>query len=422
MLHHEAQKRTIAAVAIALTCLLAGLLGGGLAIQNRWSGKVSDVDYLKDRLKRLSPNTQAGPPPAQAALVRVALAREDMIQPERPVVGRLVEVRKTSVSSEVPGTIVAMDVEDGSPVIGGKTVLVKVDGTWTNLAIEKQKARIEAIAAQVKMEEANLRRLAQTLAANVATPQEYEDQAALTEQRRAEMKEAQAQLADLQEQSRRLVIVAPFDGWVTRRYAELGQRLSVGSPVVDIVSRGTIYAEVNVPESIINSMTLGMSVPVRIDPLGRVVAGKLATINPDGASASRTYPVRIAMDDQQGALKVGMSVTAILPVGAKSRQIMVSPDAVLTKPDGSTVWVVAPDGNKDLRARPVPVEIVATAGGLQAVRPVAKSALADNAQVVIEGAERLYPNQSVRILRETADAGAEASAAGTVGASELKAR
>jgi len=422
MLHHEAQKRTITAVAIALTCLLAGLLGGGLAIQNQWSAKVSDVDYLKGRLKGLSPDAQAGPPPAQAALVRVAVAREDMIQAERPVVGRLVEVRKTSISSEVPGTIVAMDVEEGSPVVGGKTVLVKVDDTWTNLAIEKQKAHIEAIAAQVKTEEANLRRLAQTLAASVATPQEYEDQAALTEQRRAEMKEAQAQLADLQEQSRRLVIVAPFDGWVTHRYAELGQRLSVGSPVVDIVSRGTIYAEVNVPESIINSMALGMSVPVRVDPLGQVITGKLATINPDGASASRTYPVRIAMDDRQGALKVGMSVTAILPVGAKSRQIMVSPDAVLTRPDGSTVWVVAPDDKNQLRARPVPVEIVATAGGLIAVRSVGKSALADNAQIVIEGAERLYPNQSVRIFQDTAEAGTRAPSAVTVDASNPEAR
>jgi len=422
MLHHEAQKRTIATVAIALTCLLCGLLAGGLAIQNRWSAKVADVDYLRGRIKGLSPDAQAGPPPAQAALVRVDLAREELIQPERPVVGRLVEVRKTSVSSEVPGTIVAMDVQEGSPVIGGKTVLVKVDDTWTNLAIEKQKARIEAIAAQVKTEEANLRRLAETLAANVATRQEYEDQVALAEQRRAEMKEAQAQLADLQEQGRRLVIVAPFDGWVTHKYAELGQRLSAGSPVVDIVSRGTIYAEVNVPESIINTLTPGMSVPVRIDPLDRVIAGKLATINPDGASASRTYPVRIATDDLAGVLKVGMSVTAILPVGAKSRQIMVSPDAVLTRPDGSTVWVVAPDDKNELRARPVPVAIVATAGGRHAVRPIVKSALADNARVVVEGAERLYPNQSVRILQEAAGAGAEASAAGTVGASRPKAR
>ncbi len=422
MLHHEAQKRTIAAVAIALTCLLAGLLTGGLVIQNQWSAKVSDADYLKARLKGLSPDSQAGSAPVQSAIVRVDLAREEMIQPERPVVGRLVEVRKTSVSSEVPGTIVAMDVEEGSPVIGGKTVLVKVDDTWTNLAIDKQKAHIEAIAAQVKTEEANLRRLTETLAANVATRQEYEDQVAMTEQRRAEMKEAQAQLADLQEQGRRLVIVAPFDGWVTRRYAELGQRLSVGSPVVDIVSRGTIYAEVNVPESIINAMTPGMSVQVRIDPLDRVITGKLATINPDGASASRTYPVRIAMDDKQGALKVGMSVTAILPVGAKSRQIMVSPDAVLTRPDGSTVWVVAPDDKSELRARPVPVDIVATAGGLKAVRPVGKYTLADKAQVVVEGAERLYPNQSVRILQETAGAGEEASAAGIVAPSHPKAR
>ena len=35
MLHHEAQKRTIATVAIALTCLLAGLLAGTLASCSR---------------------------------------------------------------------------------------------------------------------------------------------------------------------------------------------------------------------------------------------------------------------------------------------------------------------------------------------------------------------------------------------------
>ena len=410
MQHHEAQRRTIVSVAIALTCLLGGLLVGGMAIHRRWSSKVGDAEYLQKQLDRLSPAGPKAPGGPQAALVRVDVAREEEIQPQRPVVGRLVEVRLTSVATEVAGTITTMDVEAGSPVLGGQTVLAKVDDVWTNLAIEKQQARIQAIAAQVKIEQANLERVRKNLEVNVATRQEYEDQLALSDQRKAEMKEAQAQLADLREQQRRLVIVAPFDGWVIRKYAELGQRLAVGAPVVDIVSRGKIYAEVNVPENIINGLTPGMSMPVRIDPLGRTVTGKLATVNPYGASAARTYPARIELDDEQGKLKVGMTVTAIVPVGRRSRQIMVSTDAVLTRPDGSTVWTVAPGEGEQLRARPVPVEIVTSVGRRHAVRPIGSAPLVDDSQVVIEGAERLYPNQAVRIVGRASQTGVAAAA------------
>jgi len=398
MQHHEAQKRTIVTVAVGLTCLLGGLLGGGIAVHRQWSGKVADAEYLQKQLSRVSPTGPKGPRPSRAALVRVATARQEEIQPQRPVVGRLVEVRRTVVSTEVAGTITAMDVEEGSPVVGGKTVLAKVDDVWIKLAIDKQRAHIEAITAQVKIEEANLERVRRNLKLNVATTQEYEEQLALSEQRKAELREAQAQLADLVEQRQRLVIVAPFDGWVIEKYGELGQRLAVGAPIVDIVSRGKVYAEVNVPESLVNGLSPGMSIPVRIDSVRRTVSGKLATINPYGASAARTYPVRIELDDEHGKLKVGMTVTAIVPVGLRSRQLMVAADAVLTRPDGSTVWTVAPGEGDQLRARPVPVEIVASVGRRHAVKPIGSAPLADKSQVVIEGAERLYPNQAVRIV------------------------
>ncbi|MGB2821639.1 MAG: efflux RND transporter periplasmic adaptor subunit, partial [Phycisphaerae bacterium] len=356
---HESQRRRITLVATALTCLLAGLIVGGAAIHRQWQGRLSDEDFLKGCLSRLSGGpASAGPRPAPAALVRVSLASVEEIQPETPVVGRLREVREASVASEVTGTVVAMDVEEGSAVTGGQTVLVQVDDTWTRLAIDQQKAKIEAIEAQLRKDEANLERIMQSLDRKVATPKEHGDQLATAEQTRAQLKEARANLEDLQEKFHRLRIVAPFDGWVTRKHTELGERLSLGSPVVDIVSRGTIYAEVNVPESMINRLAPGMSVPVRVDPLDRTVTGNLATINPYGATASRTYPVRIALDDGRGELKIGMSVTAVMPAGKRSRQTMVAKDAVLIHPDGSTVWAVVADANEQLLAQPVPVEVV----------------------------------------------------------------
>ena len=399
---HEVQKRMIALVATALTCLLAGLLIGGAVIHRQWQGRLSDEEFLNGCLKRLSGKPgPSGPKRASSALVRVGAASVETVQPEKPVVGRLREVRKATVASEVIGTIVAMAVEQGSPVTGGKTVLARVDETWTRLGIDQQTAKIEAVAAQLKKEHANLDRITESLKRGVATSKEHEDHLAATEQKKAELKEAQVQLAELQEKFRRLRIIAPFDGWVARKHAELGERLTLGSPVADIVSRGTIYAEVNVPESMINGLTEGMSVPIRVDPLDRTVTGKLVSINPYGATASRTYPVRVALDDAKGKLKVGMSVTAVMPTGEPSRQIMVPKDAVLIRPNGSTVWLVVPDGPGLLRAQPVGVDVVATVGGRHAVRPLTKAGrdvLADGCRVVIEGAERLYPNQSVRIL------------------------
>ena len=399
---HGVQKHRIALVATALTCLLAGAVGGGSALHRRWTEKLSDAKFLRARLKALTgdsaPREASG---AQAALVRVSRATVEDVQPEKPVVGRLREVRKASVASEVTGVIVAIDVEQGSPVTGGKTVLARVDDTWAKLDIAKQTARIQAIQAQLKNDRANVERLRRSLERQVATPKEYDDQLAAAEQRAAELSEAQAQLKDLQEKFRRLQIVAPFDGWVTQKHAELGERLTFGSLVVDVVSRGTIYAEVNVPESMINVLAPGREVPVRIDPLERTLTGKIVSINPYGATASRTYPVRVALDDAEGELKVGMSVTAVMPDGRQSRQIMVSRDAVLVRPDGSTVWVVTACDGGGLLARPVPVEIAATVGARHAVRPVTapgRAALKDRCRVVIEGAERLYPNQPVRIM------------------------
>lgn len=409
MQHHEAQKRTIVVVAVALTCLLGGMLAGGYVIDLRWSGKVRDAEFLQKQLGELGPGGPKGSPGPQAALVRVDVARQERIQPERSVVGRLIEVRRTTVAAEVAGRITEINVEEGSEVVGDKTVLARIDDVWTNLAIQKQQARIEAIAAQVKIEQSNLDRVRRNLELNVATQQEYEEQLATAEQRSAEMKEAQAQLADFEEQKRRLKIVAPFDGWVIRKHAEYGQRLAVDSPIVDIVSRGRIYAEVNVPENIVNGLAPGMPIPVRIDPLNRTVDGTLAKINPYGASAARTYPVRIELNDANGLLKVGMTATAVVPVGARSRQIMVSADAVLTRPDGSTVWTVATDEEGQMHARPVPVEVVASVGARRAVRPVASALLTDGSQVVIEGAERLYPNQAVRIVGTPDKAGSPSS-------------
>jgi RND family efflux transporter MFP subunit len=306
-----------------------------------------------------------------------------------------------TVASEVTGKIVSMNVREGSPVVGGKTVIANIDKVWLDLAVSKQEARIDVIEAQMGKEKDNLDRVRSLHKKGVATDSELTNQKADYDQRAAELREARVELEDLKEQRKRIDIIAPFDGWVTQLRAELGQRLNIGSPVVDMVSRGSIYAETNVPESLVNGLKVGMRIPVRIEPIEETRTGQIVSITPYGPTASRTYPVRVQLPDEDGKLKVGMSITAIFPAGGKQKSITVSRDAVLIKPDGSIVWTV--NGGDPPVAVPLPVEVIARQDNSLAVKPVTEKGrrlLVNDTLVVIEGAERLRPGQPVRLMEE----------------------
>ncbi len=383
-------------LSVSLTCLLAGGLAGGLGVHYWWLNRLENQDF---QAARPAPAGLAETRAEPAAPVRVSAASLESVRPEKRIVGRLREIRKVTVASEVTGKIVAMNVVEGTPVTTDKTIIASIDNTWLDLGIDRQKALVEVITTRLAKEKANLDRVRALHRRDVATDREYEDQRAAYDETQAELKAARVALADLREKRNRVDIRAPFDGWVVARRAELGQHLSPGSPVVDIISRGHIYAEMNVPESLVNGLEAGMDIPVTVEPIERTYTGKIESINPYGATASRTYPVRVILSDDGGRLKAGMSTEAVFPAGETGKQIVVSRDAVLIKPDGNTVWVVR-DGS-GLEAFPVPVTVVSRVGDRYAVRPLTdggQQLLVDGATVVVEGAERLRPRQEVAPL------------------------
>lgn len=396
----QKQQYRVRAAALALTFLLGGVFGGGYWMHGWWQGQLKNPDFVKSLQGGPGPGAgPGGPPAAAAALVRVDSARLEQATLERKLVGRLYPVQRATVSSEVSGKILSMNVREGSAVTGGKTVIASIDPVWLELSISKQEARIKAIEAQLRKDKENLKRLKGLFDRGVATDFEYSEQLAAHDQRVAELAEAQVALKDYKVKRGRVDVIAPFDGWVTVRHAEQGQWLNEGSSVVDIVSRGEIYALINVPESLVNRLKLGLEIPVAIDVLGETVTGRIGSITPDGSQASRSYPVRVVLNDLDGRLKVGMSVTGTFPEGARQEHLLVSRDAVLVKPDGSTVWVV--QGSSQQSALPAPVDIIGRVGTRYAIRPQneqARRLLGDGGSVVIEGAERLRPGQAVRLM------------------------
>lgn len=401
-MNESRQRSLVSGLALGLTALLLGLAAGAAGIWYNVQERLQDRDFLSQQLERLAPQADQGPAEPARALVRVSHAQRKEIQPERKIIGRLVEVRKVTVASEVTGKIIELPVEIGTSVIGGQTVLARLDDIWPRLASERAQATLDSTRAQLAYQQAELRRGEQLSQTNVVTASELDSLRASVTELEAKQAEARAVLAEEKERIARSVILAPFDGAVVAKQAELGGYLSPGNPIVDIVSSGELDALLMVPESMINLIELDQTLAIGLDALGEEARGKVVSITPYGPSASRTFPVRVRLDDQKGRLKAGMSVTAPLVTEAPREALVVGRDAVLVRPDGSTVWVAVPDGSgPEALVQPAPVAITARMTGQYAIEPetdAARKLLVAGASVVVEGAERLTPGQQVRIV------------------------
>lgn len=343
-----------------------------------------------------------GPPPTS---VKVAQVQEQAMQQRVMVVGRLKEVKRSVVASEVEGRVTELLTPAGRTVVGGESIIARVDSVWSQLAVEQATADLAAAKATARQSARELKLLEDLAARNASDPQAIDDARAKAEADAASVLAYEAALHRAEETRKRVEIIAPFDGIVSAKLTEKGQWLEQGTPVVEIVSNGLIDAVIDVPEQIIAQVPKGTEIELLIEAIDLTITGKVIAINPDGSNAARTYPVKVRVDDRDGLLKVGMSVTARVPIRAEKDYLVVPRDAVQYAENGPQVWMslVTPDsapGSMPV-GMPMDVDVLFGVDGLFAIEPKPKTQgarLSAGMDVVIEGAERLWPMRPMIVM------------------------
>ncbi len=400
------QKTLLFVLAVSITTFLLGglacywalgTLGGPAAAHG--SGDTAGAPASKGQ----------GPQPL---LVRVGTIERKAIVPVRTLVGDLIAVRTATIPTEVAGKVVDLPVDEGTKVVGGETLLARIDDTWTTLDEAKIVTQIAEKEATLAFERDELGRYENMLKDDAVPLSEAEQERSLIKELEASLSQLKVMLEEAQERKKRLDIIAPFDGSVVAKHAEVGEYVPIGSQIVDIVSTGRIDARIMVPEESLPLVDVGSELDVIVDALGLELRGKVFSINAQGSVGSRTFPVRVELDDQNGKLMPGMGVSVFVPVMRESTELLVPKDAVLTKPDGSTIWVLkAKDGKAGeeeqtgtLVAEPIPVRVLSHTRDAYAIsceREGDRDLVAPDTKVVTEGLERLIPGAVVRIDSDT---------------------
>ncbi|MBM7132368.1 efflux RND transporter periplasmic adaptor subunit [Dyella mobilis] len=168
--------------------------------------------------------------------------------------------------------------------------------------------------------------------------------------------QARQQFALAQNQSRYTTLVADHDGAITSRQAEVGQVLAAGQQVFGFAWTGEREVYLDIPESRIDRVVNGQPAKITLPALpGQVFSAHVREIAPAADPQSRTYLVKLTIDQPSGALQLGMTADAALQ-GTKSSHatIRIPSTALFHQGEHPAVWVVRPD-DSTLELRPVTV-------------------------------------------------------------------
>lgn len=385
--------------------------------------------------------------PAKVTVAEI-LERHDLSS-GRAFVGTVEARRHSSIGSAVAGRVTEFLVKDGERVVKGqplaklltKNVEIQIAAAKAELQLRKHEllelqngareeerresdARLKAAASAMKLAQTKLARVKGLIERNAATREEIDEITATSETASAmhmaakaaydlviagprpeRIAQAEARAEAAEEEVNRLLdilekhtIKSPFDGYVVAEHTEEGQWIESGKLVAEVVEVNPIEVRVPVHESYIPRLSLGTSARIEIEALpSQTFVGNVVAIVPKGDEKSRTFPVRIAMKNQEQSdgtplLKPGMFAKVELPVDQKSHVLLVPKDSLVLGGPQPVVFVVAPDEKtKKPTVRPVPVQLGIAVNSWIEVRGELKA----KQQVVVEGNERLRPGAEV---------------------------
>ena len=318
-----------------------------------------------------------------AANVRVDVAIEQTLAPLKWSPASVLSRRDAQVAAEQGGRVTEM-AELGTQLQAGG-VLARLDDRQLRLALEEARAARARIVARLDYARAQERRLAVLMSQSTVSKAQAEEAAA--ERRMLEQDLASAKVSVQQAELRlaQSTVRAPFAGTVVERLVEVGEFLSVGSPLARLVDTVNLEAQVRAPVQLASLVKQGDSLQLRQGEWRGEQSVRVVV--PVGDATSRQFELRVALPP--GQLPIGAALEVGLPSAQPSRVVSVPRDAIVLRPGERYVVRVA-DG--DIAER-----VAVRVGNTLDNRVAIEGAIQAGDRLVVRGAERVQPGQRLQI-------------------------
>lgn len=241
-------------------------------------------------------------------------------------VGSLHATRGADLAAEVAGTIDAIHFESGADVKSGELL--------AELRAGDDIGKLESLRANAQLAKLTYDRARAQVDAQAISQADLDSAD-------ANLKSANAQVAEQQGIVDKKRIRAPFAGHLGIRNVDPGQYVAAGTKIVTLQTLDPIYVDFSLPQQNLAQLRVGQHVVTKSDTYAdQNFSGVISAIDPKVDTDTRNVQVRATLQNPQRKLLPGMFVNVNIDVGKPSMYITLPLTAIAYNPFGTTAYVV----------------------------------------------------------------------------------
>lgn len=315
-------------------------------------------------------------------LVSVEKAKNEQVNPTLWLPGNVISRMNAPISAEQTGQL--LWIEDVGTQVEKGQVIAKIDNRHLTLQLSGQQARIKRFQADVVYLTSQKKRMSALSQKNNTAVSELERITKDLAVAESEVLALKMQIKQTELAIEKTTIVAPFSGNISQRFAHVGELITIGRSLVQLVDTNNLDIMVAAPISIAPFLKKDAKVLVKWQ--NKLVELPVRTWSKAGVQSSRTFDVRLSAKDL--TLLAGSAVTVSLPKEQVSQATLVPRDALVLREKETFVLTIDEDNN----AKKVNVLVGQGSGSWISV----SGAIWAGDEVIIRGGERLQEGQKVR--------------------------
>ena len=184
-------------------------------------------------------------------------------------------------------------------------------------------------------------------------------------------------------------LYAPFSGMITAKTTEIGASVAPGIPAFTVMKTDKVYAKASITESEISKLKIGTDAQVEIASMGEIFNGKVAIVNLSADALTRTFNVKVRLDNAEGKLLPGM-ISDIKIKTKNTISVTSVPTEAILRDVNNLIYVYIVKENKAIKKR-------VSLGNFKGNEVIVTNGLVINDNVVISGHRNLKDGQTVAL-------------------------
>ena len=222
-------------------------------------------------------------------------------------VGTTEPYARATPGTRLLGRVASVAVEEGQRVKSGE-VLVRIEGSDLSAKRQQAASALQEAKAVRDNAQAQVRRIRNLFQEKAVSKQALDEAETAFERAQANVVAAEGVLLEVDANVGYLSVSSPVDGIVVQKFVEPGDMATPGAPLFTVEQQDPMKVTVQISERDLPYIKVSQPVVVRIEATQyqKDLDGRVEAVIPSGDPRSRTFEVRVVLENKDATLQSGM--------------------------------------------------------------------------------------------------------------------